>query len=290
MESAQSQSKNYHRHFAVALWAAALVLAAFVLGTGPEWKGVYPDQFDGKSHSLEFMLWGLWWASVINLPLCIALALTARKWASPTGPEAPDRASPNVSTGWRRREWLFLAIILLTAGAVRWARMDLSLYNDEAHTFRRYIAGQMAKGKAGEPKWRQAKWMDTYCLNTVGNNSPPFSLLSRLSYETWHKATGASAGEVNETALRLPSLLSGMASLVIFWAFLRRLSSRTVAWWGLIFCAFHPWHVRYSSEARGLWSADAGDQPVLLLLAASTGGQSLALVAGTGCGSGLMCH
>lgn len=229
----------------------AVFLAGFVLATGPEWKGSLPAQFDGKSHSLEFMRWGLWWASVVNIPLCMMLALTARWWAA-SKPEQPRLVATYVSSSrLTRGDWLMLAVILVTAGAVRWARMDLSLYNDEAHAFRRYIAGQMTTGKTGEIKWRQVKWVDTYCLNTVGNNSPPFSLLSRLCYTVWQKVTGASNGVVCEAAIRFPSLLAGMASLVVLWLALRRMSSGAVSWWGLIFCGLHPWHVRYSSEARG---------------------------------------
>ena len=47
-------------------------------------------------------------------------------------------------------------------------------------------------------------------------------------------------------------MLSATAGLAVFWLVMRRLLPGTSAcWWVLVLAALHPWHVRYSSEARG---------------------------------------
>ena len=130
--------------------------------------------------------------------------------------------------------------------------MDLSLYNDEAHTFRRYIAGWMKESaKEGGSKWRQVKWEETFFLNQVGNNSAPCSVLGRVCYDSWKWLTGAKDGVMCEAAIRFPQFVAGMASLVVLWLLLRRVAPGPACWWGLAFGVVHPWSVRYATEARG---------------------------------------
>jgi len=148
--------------------------------------------------------------------------------------------------------WLWLVIILSAAGALRWARMDLSLYNDEAHAFQTYIAGRYKEPDAkGVQKWRQVLWKETFFKNKTGNNSAPFSSLSRLSYEVWKGVSKAKNGAMCETALRLPALLAGLGSLLVLWLLVRRMIDEWTAWLVLLLGALHPWHIRYSTEARG---------------------------------------
>jgi len=62
-----------------------------------------------------------------------------------------------------------LILILGAAGALRWARMDLSFYNDEAHAFRRYIAGRFSETKEHKLKWKPVDWEDTLWFNEMGS-------------------------------------------------------------------------------------------------------------------------
>ena len=80
----------------------------------------------------------------------------------------------------------------------------------------------------------------------------PFSLLARVSFDAWSHFSGASVGQVSERAVRLPVFVMSMAGLVVLWLVMRRMLPGTSAcWWALVLAALHPWHVRYSSEARG---------------------------------------
>ena len=235
------------RRFAWGLGLTAVALACFAAKTGASWRDAPHVASGDKIPTEAYMHWGLWWASVANAVLCAALAMTARWWARAGGHPSNDATSVRVS----RLEWLFLAGVLLAAGGLRWGRMDLSLYNDEAHTFRRYIAGSFKETKSGGTKWRQVKWEETFFLNQVGNNSMPCSVLGRLCYDAWKGLSKAPDGDMNETALRLPSLAAGLGSIAVLWLLLRRLMPGTSCWWAAGLAALHPWHVRYSTEARG---------------------------------------
>ncbi|MEY4484889.1 MAG: hypothetical protein RL693_2341 [Verrucomicrobiota bacterium] len=240
--------------FTLILGLISLLLLAFLALTGKAWSGALPDLStnDLKVSTASYVQGGLWWAACINAVLCAALALTAKWWS---GNAAAPAWKPGLKThpgALSRRGWIALILILAAAGALRWARMDLSFYNDEAHTFRRYIAGQNMPQPDGTIKWRPVTWLETVWLNKIGNNSPPFTMLSRLSYAGWKKISGSSVGKVSESAVRLPAWVAGMASLVLLFFIVRRLLPGSAAcYWLLLFAALHPWHLRYSTEARG---------------------------------------
>jgi Dolichyl-phosphate-mannose-protein mannosyltransferase len=232
--------------FALIFGGLALVLLIFVLRAGTPWRDALKTAGGDKASTEAFMHWGLWWAAAVNAGLCLVLALTARWWSK------GKFQIPNVHSQITRRDWLWVLAFLTLAAGIRWGRMDLSLYNDEAHTFRRYIAGWMKEStKEGGAKWRQVKWEETFFLNQVGNNSAPCSVLGRVCYDSWKWTTRAKDGVMCETAIRFPQFVAGLASLVVLWLLLRRLAPGPACWWGLAFGVLHPWSVRYATEARG---------------------------------------
>jgi hypothetical protein len=243
--------------FAWVFWTLALVLGAVaVFGTRHGWPSALSHmRASGKFNVDAYIQWGEFWACAVNAVLCAGLALGMRMvecgwWNGELMVPASELRIPNSA-------WLWLVLILGVAGALRWARMDLSLYNDEAHTFRTYVAGHYVTGHSREPeakglqKWRQVFWKETFFMNKVGNNLTPYSVLGRLFYDAWKKMTHAKNGAVCETALRLPVLLAGLGSLLVMWLLMRRMTNGPVSWFALVLGAVHPWHVRYSTEARG---------------------------------------
>jgi 4-amino-4-deoxy-L-arabinose transferase-like glycosyltransferase len=128
--------------------------------------------------------------------------------------------------------------------------MGLSFYNDEASTFRRCIAGQHQR-KGEEVRWRQVKWVETWFGDQNGNNSPPCSVLGRVCYDSWKRLSQAEDGAVCEPAVRLPQLIAGLGGLVFVWLVGRRIGGAGVGIAAALVLAIHPWHVRYSTEARG---------------------------------------
>ncbi|MEZ0390505.1 MAG: glycosyltransferase family 39 protein, partial [Verrucomicrobium sp.] len=241
-----------HLRFMAVFGILAVVFAVLVLFTGSGWRNALRalegmEKVKSQDLVLANVHWGFYWGFVVNAVLATGLALTAGWWGKsrPTN----DAPSPSKLMG---RQWLWLLLILGLAGGLRWARLDLSLYNDEAHNFRRYFAGYFQDRPDGTQRWREPSWVETLWLNKVGNNSTPFSAMARLGYTAASKWTGAPQGSVLETGLRLPAWIAGMASLLLLWMFMRRLMpDSTACWWFLLFASLHPWHVRYSSEARG---------------------------------------
>jgi hypothetical protein len=239
------------RRFAWGFGAVAVMLVIFLSVVGTEWRDAMKSVLDrgGRLRAVHYGHWGVWWGCAADAVLCAALALTSRWWARAPGTTVPP---PSTTRRMTRNAWIGLLAMLALAGALRWERMGLSFYNDEAHTFRRYIGGQHLRHEDGSVEWRQVTWTETIWLNKVGNNSVPCSLFGRLSYDAWRTLADAPAGQLGERAVRLPVFLAAMAGLVVLWLLMRRLFPGSDAcWWALALAALHPWHVRYSSEARG---------------------------------------
>ena len=84
----------------------------------------------------------------------------------------------------------------------------------------------------------------------MANNGVPYSLAARAAYDFAVSRGWARAMLPAEVPLRLPALLAGLGSLVVIALLARRWGG---AWAGMIaatVAAVHPWHVRYSTEAR----------------------------------------
>lgn len=188
-----------------------------------------------------------WWGGVGLAVLGLALLLTSRWWARPWSAVSPV-ALPKPP----RWLWPVVLALMLAGTAIRLPRLGLSLYNDESHAFRAHIAGEVPKAYWGNPdKYRPVTWLSTLYENRAGNNSMPFSILTRLSYDTWRAKTGAPSGRVNEPALRLPVLVCAVLSIgAMAWLGLR-LGGPGLALLTALLTTFHPWHMRYSVEARG---------------------------------------
>lgn len=211
---------------------------------------------------LEWVVAGGWWwgalgAAVLVLGLLLSAKLWAKRWPaafplSANGLEATAASPSGIRGAAPRWLWLAVGLLMLAGAAVRAPRLHLSLYNDEAHVFRAHVAGSVPKAFLGQPdKFKPVPWLATFYENRAGNNSMPFSLASRLSYDAWRKLSGAAPGQVNETALRLPVLFAGVAAIGAMAWLGFRLGGTGLAVLAGVVTAFHPWHARYSVEARG---------------------------------------
>ena len=224
----------------------ALLVVSLFSTTG--WRYGAERWWDGEKVKIQVLAQSCWWwAGLAVTVLVLGLLLTSRWWA---------RAWPAVFPGGKNRapRWLILAVLAIMAAgaALRVPRLGLSLYNDEAHAFRAHLVGEIPGAHLGKPeKFRALSWWSTLYENRAGNNSPPFSVMARTSYSVWRGLTGAPAVRVNETALRLPVLICGVLGIgALAWLGLR-LGGPGPALLAACFAAFHPWHMRYSVEARG---------------------------------------
>jgi hypothetical protein len=95
-------------------------------------------------------------------------------------------------------------------------------------------------------------WRDTwlYTLNRP-NNHVPFSLAARLSLGACQAVAQPELRLASERAVRLPAFAFGIAAIGALAWFVWRIGMPWTAGFAAIFLALHPWHLRYTSEARG---------------------------------------
>ncbi|MEM0896976.1 MAG: glycosyltransferase family 39 protein [Verrucomicrobiota bacterium] len=229
------------RVWMVALLTGIVATLAFLYFTGDDWRLAVADRLEknrsvGLEHEVRTIIWHV---ALANVLLLLGLFVTRRWWVC-NNDSLAVAATPDRGTQTRTFLWGLLVLVLLGAG-IRWPRMDLSLYNDEEYTFRRFVAGQFKDGE-----WRQVTWEKTAFFNKAGNNGIPYSLLARLCYD----ATDAVDGEVREIPLRLPAYVAGVLSIAVIGLLGFQSGSALTGWLAATFTALHPWHIRYSTEAR----------------------------------------
>ncbi len=219
------------------------------LGVNLRWKNELIRWLTGRNHKLQALVHGCWWWSGMAVLLIVAVAAGIWVWRRPAAPAAvwPPRAR-QVMPRWFG--WALVAICV-TATAIRWPRMGQSLYNDEAYAFRRHFAGQWTPPDKGEkPVFKPLGWMDACYDNRMGNNSVFYSFGAHLCDTVWRNSGGVKDGAVNETAVRLPALLGGLAGIVAIALLGARIAGAPLGLTLALLAAIHPLHIRYSTEAR----------------------------------------
>lgn len=247
---------------------------AGLLGWGLEdWRLVWPDRTDREMvvKPLHLAHTMAWWSLLGKSLLFLLLGLTVRQWLGrlPPLPAAPPAGMPVQGAGNIPRWWWIaaLGVVIVVAAGLRYPRMDLSLYNDEVYGFERYVSGRFAADAGtGEPALKRVPWHETWWGNRLGNNFPLYSATARALHDGWSRLTGAEPGEVSEWALRLPALLGGLLSIALTAIWLRAAGRPRAALAAAVVLAFHPAHIRYSTEARGYGMAFVGVVLVAWLL------------------------
>ncbi len=230
----------------------ALGLGALAWGLGADGRDAIASREtrDRTVRVIDHVRTATWWVAVAGAGLMLAAAGTARWWAGPRGRFSRLDLPPVPAPGWLW--WLAAAVILLVAAWLRAERLNLSLYNDEAYMFRRYIAGDFRPdGETGQLVHRAPDWVTTVWHMEVGNNSPPYGLVARLNYEWVAERHGLAPAQVSETAIRWPAYAAGVAGLLVLGLLARGLGSPERGLLVLTVAALHPWMIRYASEGRG---------------------------------------
>ncbi len=149
---------------------------------------------------------------------------------------------------------IFIALLIGALAVGCYFRVPLlnhSLWNDEEYAMRRYTHGDYKAGHDGKKEFNAVTWTDTLVENTNANNHVLQSLLGRASLAAWHGFNHRPTSEFSETALRMPSLIAALLTLVLVavigWECGLPWVGAGAAW----LLALHPWHIRYSVEARG---------------------------------------
>ena len=191
---------------------------------------------------------GLYRAAQFNLILSLALFFIRPWWCGREVKAAAARKAVT-SRGGRGKFWLWVGAAVLLALVLRWPRMELSLYNDEVYNFRQYIHGKIKTNSAGVERFERASWLETMWENKA-NNGVLFSALARICDEAWRPGDGSTDGQINERALRWPALVPGLLSIAAIAMLGRSLFGGAAGCAAAFLMALHPWHLRYSTEAR----------------------------------------
>ncbi|HEX4935042.1 MAG TPA: glycosyltransferase family 39 protein [Gemmatimonadaceae bacterium] len=136
-------------------------------------------------------------------------------------------AATAASLPWERGERLALAGLLVLALALRLVRLDGGLWIDEISTLLTYVRRPM---------------VETFVVYDSQNQHPLYTLLAQLSI--------AAFGD-SPSALRLPAVLLGVASIAAFHPLARRVASREEALLGAALLTVSMHHVWFSQNARG---------------------------------------
>ncbi len=240
------------------LLAVVIFCAAVLAKTGSEWRdAIALREAEGKGLRVDhFVRWGLWRAALVDGLLALGLLLTRRFWWIKRSPESKPVERLQSSQPSSGRWWIAVVLLVVLAAGIRWPRMDLSLYNDEIAGFSRYIEGSFKNGYIDHEDetpaaFVETTWLDTLWGNRMANNHALFSALARLGYDSWQSINDGVPGQVYEIPLRLPALAGGLLSVLAIAGLGRAAGMSTGGLFAALLLALHPWHLRYSTEARG---------------------------------------
>ncbi len=234
------------------------------------WLGMAGGDTSHRPHTRPLLRGGLMLSAWVWIAIPTILWATRLWWWQ----QAPAPTPPDREKLLTRPFLISLAILVTVAATIRAPRLDLSLYNDEIDVFRTAIEGTFDRRESLDasvdtlPPFRRVTWADTLWGNRIGNNHALHSLLARVGYDLWHWRSGAPDGTLKEWPLRLPALLGGLLSLAAVASLGKILTGDGRA--GLLagaILAIHPWHLRYSTEARGYGLAFAFGALTVLCLA-----------------------
>lgn len=230
----------------------AALLAHLLFGENPFSGGVAERIAEGQVvRPIDYARTYRWWIAGANAVLATGLLLTLHRWLGPRVPKATATLPP---PGGRAPRWFALGVAgaMLAGALLAWPRLSFSLWDDEQYTVRHSVDGLYQIDHAGALYFREVNWRDTflYTLNRP-NNHVPFTILSRLSLATWRAVARPELRFVDETAVRLPAWVAGVAAIGATALFLRRLGFAAGGVFAAWLLALHPWHIRYASEARG---------------------------------------
>ncbi|MGI9244421.1 MAG: glycosyltransferase family 39 protein [Verrucomicrobiales bacterium] len=200
----------------------------------------------------DYIDYGLWYGCLFTAIAAALLLATSWCWLKTTLAKPVSLVHSEVGAVPRRRFWLVLAGLLLLALVLRLPRMGQSFWGDEDWAYRDLIGGRFKEDmQDGSLRFRRHSWAVSAFWDKGTNNQYAYTLLARVCHDGWKRLSRGQPEAFSEAALRLPSLAAGLGSIVMGALLLRRFGYSRAALVLASLMAIHPWHVRYSSEARG---------------------------------------
>lgn len=203
----------------------------------------------------DYMAAGLWIGLVISGGIAVVLWLMQRWWGRPEPVPVlvPRQAGENLP-----RPFFALALTAILGFALwqRWPAMSLSFWGDEGWMFCDFVHGKWQATSKGASiqeylRFNPVSWKQTFFGDQSGNNHWLATLLQRVTLKTWQHFGGHPVWSFRESVVRLVPLAAGLVSLVALAGWLRWLGRPVAGLVAAAFMALHPWHVRFSVEARG---------------------------------------
>ena len=219
-----------------------MALVAIVLLLAPKpWENPHVGKLE------DYVRFYGWWAGLINLVLLTSLALTTRWWMQPLSSAMPWKSSAKFPKGFV----LCVGGAMLACAIIALPRMGQSLWEDEEFSVRRCIVGGHRVLEDGTVAARKLPWKVTLWNYSSTTNHIFQSILSRLSHSAWRSIARPGGLQLSEAAARLPSYVSGILVVGVVALVAARVG---LIWEGALaawLIAIHPWHLRFTTEARG---------------------------------------
>ena len=225
----------------VLLGLGAILLGCLVLMKAP-WT-VVVDPAKGWRIP-QYVAVYLWAGLAIDLFLVLMLAGTAHWWARPAAPASlPSRV--------RAPKWFWPAVVIamVVDGGLCWPRLGQSFWHDESYPIRNAIVGFYKKKSDGSLRLRPATWAETLFFYKKPNHTL-YSAMARVANDSWRAIAKPKGLPFNESVIRVPAYLAGIASIGAMALLLEHLEFSSAGALAAFLTALHPWHIRYSSEAR----------------------------------------
>ena len=234
------------------LWASLVGLIVHLIDGDKPWSGGVVERLaEGLPvREIDYVRTYRWWISLGSFVLGIGLLATLRRWiGSPRAAECPNLAVPEHGG---RAVAAVAALAMLTAALMAAPRLDFAFWDDERSTVLHSLDGRYTRDSQGDLVFQEERWRDTWIYTLYRpNNHVPFSLLARLSLGAWRAVARPKLRFGSEPAVRLPAFVFGIAAIgALAWC-LWRVGLPWAAGFAAMFLAIHPWHLRYTSEARG---------------------------------------
>ncbi len=234
------------------LWASLVALLVHLIVGDKPWSGGIAERMaEGVTlRAIDYARTYRWWISLGSAGLVIGLLATLRRWiGSQEAAECAELAAPERGG---RAVAVVAALAMLTASLLAAPRLDFSFWEDERRTVRFSVDGGYTRTPEGDLVFREVPWHDTWLYTLKRpNNHVPFSLASRLSLGAWRAVAQPELRLASERAVRLPAFVFGIAAIGALAWLLWRTGLPWAAGFAAFFLAIHPWHLRYTTEARG---------------------------------------
>ncbi|MDB6070402.1 MAG: hypothetical protein JWL81_1573, partial [Verrucomicrobiales bacterium] len=170
-------------------------------------------------------------------------------------PDSSSHFAPAPAYASNRSRWFGPALLalLILAGALRLPLASGSLWWDELWNIKYATVGEWKQEplNADAATFQPTSWPRAAWYYNKPTNHPVVSLPSKLGHEIWRAVTQPEdPGAFNETVLRLPVLLAGLAAILLTANLARRLAGDPAALFTAALMAIHPWLLRYGVDAR----------------------------------------